>query len=147
MLLFITTANVKSQDLIPNSKVTVEYLSKLFTDAYYNINEKGDAYFVIKDGFPYYIDLDPTQRYVTMSIVFSLDDKFSKAEVYSLINKINKEIALIKCYSYDDSNKIAMYYYFWTEGGFTAKSLISSYKLFALAIDLALKKDTAKIIK
>ena len=71
----------------------------------------------------------------------------SKKDALELVNKLNAEVALIKVYYSESTNTITYFYYFWTEGGFTQKSLISSLLLYKTALDLSLDKDTGKLIK
>ncbi|MBN9292587.1 MAG: hypothetical protein J0G96_01255 [Flavobacteriia bacterium] len=146
MLLFIAAPTAKAQEIIPGTSVSAPFLKSLFENAYYSVEEVQDTYIIVRDGYKFYFDIDSKQRYVTISNVFNLDKKFSKQEVYELINTLSKEVALIKCYYLEQTHSIAFYYYYWTEGGFTAKSLISAFKLYKEAVLLSVDKDTKHII-
>jgi len=146
MLLFIAAPTAKAQEIIPGTSVSAPFLKNLFENAYYSVEDVQDTYIIVRDGYKFYFDIDSKQRYVTISNVFNLDKKFSKQEVYDLINTLSKEVALIKCYYLEQTHSIAFYYYFWTEGGFTAKSLISAFKLYKEAVLLSVDKDTKHII-
>ena len=73
-------------------------------------------------------------------------EKVTPKQILELINKLNTDVALVKTFYTESSNTITFYYYFWTEGGFTQKSLIGSLRLYKLALDLSLQVDTAKLI-
>ena len=53
---------------------------------------------------------------------------------------------MITAYTNEDHSTITYIYYFWTDGGFTAKSLVGSLKLVDAALDLSLEKDTKGLL-
>ncbi|MFM7897074.1 MAG: YbjN domain-containing protein, partial [Flavobacterium sp.] len=111
------------------------------------VQEVKDTYIKIKDVFSIYLDIDANKRFITLSGVYNLVEGTSKKDALELVNKLNAEVALIKVYYSESSNSITYYYYFWTEGGFTQKSLIGAVRLYKTALNLSLDKDTAKLIK
>lgn len=146
-ILFLTTNSLFSQRIINTTEVTPSFLKETFENAYIEVQEVKDTYLKVKDVFTIYVDLDPNKRYITLSSVYNLTEGTSKKDALELVNKINTEVALIKMYYSESTNSISYYYYFWTEGGFTQKSLIGALRLYKSALSLTLEKDTAKLIK
>lgn len=146
-ILFLTANNSFSQRIINTTEVTPSFLKETFENAYIEVQEVKDTYLKVKDVFTIYVDLDPNKRYITLSSVYNLTEGTSKKDALELVNKINTEVALIKMYYSESTNSISYYYYFWTEGGFTQKSLIGALRLYKSALSLTLEKDTAKLIK
>ena len=146
-VLFLATTNSFSQRLINANEVTPAFLKETFDNAYIEVQEVKDTYIKIKDVFSIYLDIDANKRFITLSGVYNLVEGTSKKDALELVNKLNAEVALIKVYYSESSNSITYYYYFWTEGGFTQKSLIGAVRLYKTALNLSLDKDTAKLIK
>ena len=146
-VLFLATTNSFSQKVINANEVTPAFLKETFDNAYIEVLEVKDTYIKIKNTYNIYLDIDSNKRYVTLSSVYNLVDGAPKRDVLELINKLNAEVALIKTYYSESTNTITYYYYFWTDGGFTQKSLINSMRLYKTALDLTLEKDTGKLIK
>ena len=146
-VLFLATTNSFSQRLINANEVTPAFLKETFDNAYIEVLEVKDTYIKIKNTYNIYLDIDSNKRYVTLSSVYNLVDGAPKRDVLELINKLNAEVALIKTYYSESTNTITYYYYFWTDGGFTQKSLVNSMRLYKTALDLTLEKDTGKLIK
>ena len=145
--LFLITTNSYSQKLINASEVTSSFLKETFDNAFIEVQEVKDTYIRVKDGYSIYLDIDANKRYITLSGVYNLVEGVSKKDALELVNKLNTEVALIKVYYSESTNSITYYYYFWTEGGFTQKSLIGAVRLYKTALNLSLDKDTAKLIK
>ncbi len=146
-VLFLATTNSFSQRLINANEVTPAFLKETFDNAFIEVQEVKDTYIKIKDVFSIYLDIDANKRFITLSGVYNLVEGTSKKDALELVNKLNAEVALIKVYYSESSNSITYYYYFWTEGGFTQKSLIGAVRLHKTALNLSLDKDTAKLIK
>ncbi|MCD8518803.1 MAG: YbjN domain-containing protein [Flavobacterium sp.] len=146
-VLFLATTNSFSQRLINANEVTPAFLKETFDNAFIEVQEVKDTYIKIKDVFSIYLDIDANKRFITLSGVYNLVEGTSKKDALELVNKLNAEVALIKVYYSESSNSITYYYYFWTEGGFTQKSLIGAVRLYKTALNLSLDKDTAKLIK
>lgn len=146
-VLFLATTNSFSQRLINANEVTPAFLKEIFDNAFIEVQEVKDTYIKIKDVFSIYLDIDANKRFITLSGVYNLVEGTSKKDALELANKLNAEVALIKVYYSESSNSITYYYYFWTEGGFTQKSLIGAVRLYKTALNLSLDKDTAKLIK
>ena len=145
--LFLITTNSYSQKLINASEVTSSFLKETFDNAFIEVQEVKDTYIRVKDGYSIYLNIDANKRYITLSGVYNLVEGVSKKDALELVNKLNTEVALIKVYYSESTNSITYYYYFWTEGGFTQKSLIGALRLYKTALNLCLDKDTAKLIK
>lgn len=146
-VLFLASTNSFSQRLINANEVTPAFLKETFDNAFIEVQEVKDTYIKIKDVFSIYLDIDANKRFITLSGVYNLVEGTSKKDALELVNKLNAEVALIKVYYSESSNSITYYYYFWTEGGFTQKSLIGAVRLYKTALNLSLDKDTAKLIK
>lgn len=136
-----------SQRLISANEVTSQFLKETFDNAFIEVLEVKDTYIKVKDVYNMYLDIDKNQRYVAISSTYNLVDGTSPAKALALMNKINAEVALIKVYYNQNSNSITYYYYFWTDGGFTQKSLISAFRLYKSALTVTLEKDTERLIK
>ncbi|MCO6175435.1 hypothetical protein NHF50_10310 [Flavobacterium sp. NRK F10] len=148
LILFFSLSNsITAQKLISSDEVTPQFLKETFENAYIKVEEVSDTYIKVKDTYSVYIDIDASKRYVTLSGVYKLSDKVNKEKVLELMNKINGEVALIKIVYSEKANNVGYYYYFFTEGGFTQKSLIGALKLYKSALDLSLQKDTEMLIK
>ncbi|MGK4567109.1 hypothetical protein [Flavobacterium sp. 3HN19-14] len=109
--------------------------------------ETKDDYIKTKDIFDFYVDIDKQNRFVSFSGSFLLVDGVSKQKALELVDKFNDEIIMVKSYYNETSNSISVYYYFWTEGGFTKQSMLKAYKMMNPAINLMLSKDTEKLMK
>ena len=147
LVLLISVQFATAQKLVTAAEVTPAFLKVTFDNAYIEVLEVKDTYIKIKNTYNIYLDIDSNKRYVTLSSVYNLVDGAPKRDVLELINKLNAEVALIKTYYSESTNTITYYYYFWTDGGFTQKSLINSMRLYKTALDLTLEKDTGKLIK
>ena len=146
-VLFFSVQFATAQKLVNASEVTTSFLKETFDNAYIEVLEVKDTYIKIKNTYSVYLDIDANKRFVTFSSVYNLVEGTSKKDALELVNKLNAEVALIKTYYSESTNTITYFYYFWTEGGFTQKSLIGSLRLYKTALDLSLDKDTGKLIK
>lgn len=146
-LLLFTTFSGFSQQIITAEQSTSTFLKKTLEDAYIDVLETKDNYLKTKDTFNIFLDLDPNKRYIMFNSSYLIADNTSAMASLELMNMLNSEIALIKCYYDKESNTINYIYYFWIEGGYTQKTLISAYKLFKSALSLSLDKDTNKLIR
>lgn len=144
--LFVTSFGY-SQRMVSANEVTSQFLKETFDNAFIEVLEVKDTYIKVKDVYNMYLDIDKNQRYVAISSTYNLVDGTSPAKALALMNKINAEVALIKVYYNQNSNSITYYYYFWTDGGFTQKSLISAFRLYKSALTVTLEKDTERLIK
>lgn len=145
--LFLVATNSFGQRIINANEVTPAFLKETFDNAYIEVQEVKDTYIKVKDVYSIYLDIDANKRYVTLSGVYNLVDGTSKKDALDLVNKLNTEVALVKVYYSESTNSITYYYYFWTEGGFTQKSLIGAVRLYKTALNVSLDKDTGKLIK
>ena len=146
-VLFFVTTNSFSQKVINANEVTPAFLKETFDNAYIEVLEVKDTYIKVKDVYTIYLDIDANKRFVTLSGVYNLVEGTNKRDALDLVNKLNAEVALIKVYYSESTNTITYYYYFWTEGGFTQKSLIGALRLYNTALNLCIEKDTKKLIK
>lgn len=145
-LLFLSVNSIYSQDLIYHDKVNTNQLKEIFDNAYITVVETTDEYVKIKDQSIVYVDVYPTTKYLTLSLTFSLKKDTSKTEISELLNKLNKEVVMIKAWYNEANHSIVFSYYVWLDGGIAPKTFISTVKFFQLAMNLALTKDVNKII-
>lgn len=134
------------QKLIQGESVTPKLLKETFENAYVEVLEVADDYIQIKDFHKFYLDIDSKKRYIIISTSYKLAEGAKPADISELLNIINKDVALLKSYVNDEKDIITYSYYFWTNGGFTQKSLVSSIGLFKAALDLCLEKDTKGVL-
>lgn len=147
-ILFLFTSFVaQAQKLVTSNEVTPQFLKETFDNAYIEVLEVKDTYVKVKDTYTIFLDIDAKKRFVTLSGTYNIKAGANKTDIMNLVNKINSEVALIKVYYSESSNTITYYYYFWTEGGFTQKSLIGALKLYKEALNLSLDKDTGMLIQ
>lgn len=145
---FLLTSFVShAQKLVTANELTPQFLKETFDNAYIEVLEVKDTYVKVKDTYTIFLDIDDKKRFVTLSGTYNIKAGANKSDIMNLVNKINSEVALIKVYYSETSNTITYYYYFWTEGGFTQKSLIGSLKLYKEALNLSLDKDTGRLIQ
>ncbi len=149
LCLFMLFASLGSfaQRVVSADDLTPQLLKETFDNAYIEVLEVKDTYVKVKDVFNVYMDIDKNKRYVAFNSTYNLSDKATPAKALALMNKINAEVALIKAYYNESANTITYYYYFWTEGGFTQKSVVGALKLYKTALNLTLEKDTEMLIK
>lgn len=145
-ILFATSFS-SAQQVVQADEISVQFLKQTFQDAYIDIEEVGDTYIKVKDTYSVFIDIDASKRYLTFSGIYRIVDGARKDKVMDLMNRINGEVALVKVVYSEKSNNFGYYYYFYTEGGFTKKSLIAALKLYKTALTLSLDKDSDGLIK
>lgn len=145
-VLFILLAScINADKLVTENNLSVEYLKNIFKKAYYNVKTvKKDTF--IKDRWKIYLDIDRSRkRYITFSVYWKLNPKFSYYEKLNLVNLIDKEVLMVS--PYVKGNVITVKYDLWIQGGSTEKNIIKAYKCFHKALKLILKKDTKFVIK
>lgn len=147
LLIMLFATKAFSQSLVTTDELTPSLLKETFENAYIEVLEVKDTYIKVKDVFTVYMDIDKSKRYVAFNSTYNLAEGTSPAKALALMNKLNAEVALLKAYYTESSNTITYYYYFWTDGGFTQKSLVSALKLYKTALNLTLEKDTEMLIK
>lgn len=144
--ILFTSLSVQAQKVIQPNEITPEYLAEIFDAALLEVTGVEEDYIKVKDVFEYYVDIDAAKRYVSFSASFAFKSGSKKADISEFLNRINTEVALVKAYTNDDFTAITYIYYFWTDGGFTAKSLAGSLKLVDAALNLCLDKDTRGVL-
>ncbi len=147
LFVLLTSMSSFAQRVVAAEDLTTQILKETFDNAYIEVLEVKDTYIKVKDVFSVYMDIDKSKRYIAFNSTYNLAEGTSPAKALNLMNKLNAEVALIKAYYTESSNTITYYYYFWTEGGFTQKSLVSALKLYKTALNLSLEKDTEMLIK
>ncbi len=146
-LLLFTGFVSNAQRMIKAEEVTPDMLKNICEDAAIKVLEAQNSYVKIKETFSIYLDIDSAGRYVLINSTYNLVDGAKPEEALALINKLNREVILIQCYYNESKNTINYKHYFWIEGGFSNRSLVSAVRMFSSALSLSLQKDTAKLIK
>lgn len=136
-----------AQKLIVAADITPELLKNICEDAAIKVEEAKDNYLKIKDRFTFYIDIDKEKRFLFLNTSYPLVAGTTAAQALALMNKLNREIIMVKFYYIADKNTINYNYDFWTENGFSNRTFINVIKMFSSALSLALEKDTEKLIK
>lgn len=147
LLIMLFATKAFSQSLVTTDELSPSLLKETFENAYIEVLETQESYVKVKDVFTMYLDIDKTKRFVTISSTYNLVEGASQTDALTLVNKLNTEVALVKIYYNQITNTITYYYYFWTEGGFTQRSLIGAFRLYKTALSLSLQKDTEKLIR
>lgn len=147
VVLFGMACSVKAQKMYTAEDVNSDLLKNIFENAYMDVLESQESFIKVKDIFTAYIDIDAQGRYISISSTYPLSDSTTEKDALELMNLLNKEIIQIKSYYSESTNNISYIYYFWIEGGFTDRSLVSAFKLYNQAIKLSISKDTKKLIK
>lgn len=147
LFVLLTSMSSFAQRVVSSDELTPQLLKETFDNAYIEVLEVKDTYIKVKDVFTVYMDIDKSKRYVAFNSTYNLSEGTSPAKALALMNKLNAEVALLKAYYTESSNTITYYYYFWTDGGFTQKSMVSALKLYKTALNLTLEKDTEMLIK
>ena len=138
--------NYAQNELMSGDAITSEKLKTLFDNAYIDVLETKDTYVKIKDSKTLYIDIDSKKRFISINASYTLQKGANEKDILELFNRINKEVLMIKCYHNKEANTVSFYYYYWIDGGYSNKTIISAVKLFQVGIDLALIKDEKKNI-
>ena len=148
LILFICTVlAVNAQKLILPTEITPALLKNICEDAAIKVEETKDTYVKVKETFAIYLDIDKEKRFIYMNISYPLVAGTTSSKALALVNKLNQEIILLKCYYSSEKNTIYYGYDFWVENGFSNRTLINTIKMFSKALSLSLDKDTEKLIK
>jgi hypothetical protein len=143
----IMSANVLSAQRVYNSdELNGKLLDEIFQNAAMKTSNVNDRFLDVKSAYTYNIDLDNNNRYFTISAKYKFSDTAKKADIQDLLNLINKDVAVVKAYTDEKFSSITYIYYFWTEGGFTARSAVSALRLMDAALDLSLQKDKKGVL-
>jgi|WetSurMetagenome_2_1015567.scaffolds.fasta_scaffold121776_2 hypothetical protein len=134
-------------DLISKDNLSIDLVRKIFENSYYEVKDTAANYFSIKDVFTVYVDLDKDLRYITLSVYWPVNENFTPADKFELLNKIGKDVLLVTPYFNDAGNSLTVKTTIWVEGGTTARNIVLTEKLFVKALNLVLDKDTNHIIK
>lgn len=147
MILLCCVSSLQAQSVAKPEEVNSQFLKETFENAAISVLEVKDTYIKVKDIFDFYIDIDPTKRFVTFSGSYPLVEGTNPAKALELMNKLNTDVIMVKTYYFPTSNTISCYYYFWIEGGFTKQNMLKSFKMMNPAVNLILQKDVDRIIK
>ncbi len=134
-------------DVVSKDNVTIDLVRKIFENAYIEVTEARDTYITIKDTYTIYIDLDKDNRYLTFSVNWPINESTGLQDKFDLLNTISHDVLLITPYYTSDGTSLIIKATVWIEGGSTVKNIIQTERIFVKALNLALDKDTLKIIK
>ncbi len=147
MLFLFFFSNMSFAQLIEAEKLSVDFLKETFENANITILSSNNNYFKTRDTHDFYVALDDEKRFVSFTGMFKLADGTSKQKVLDFVNEINNIAIMIKVAYKESDHSIWMYYYFWTEEGFTVQSMLKSYGVMKVAAQLLSERDTEKIIE
>lgn len=148
LVIFICSVfTVNAQKLILPTELNTQLLKNICDDAFIKVEETKDTYLKITETFTIYLDIDKDKKFIYINASYPLVAGTTPIQAYTLMNKLNREIILLKCYYLPDKNTIQYGYDFWTESGFSNRSFINAIKMFSKALSLSLEKDTEKLIK
>lgn len=135
-----------SNEIIDKNNASIPKLKTIFERAFYDVSEVKESSMVVKDVISIYVDLDPNNRFISLSIYIPINDNVSTQKKLNFLNTIAKDVVFATPY-YSESGKVMVIKtYIMLEGGNTEKNIILTEKLFVTAITLILTKDTDKII-
>ena len=138
---------VNAQKLILPAEITPDLLKNICEDAAIKVDETKDTYLKVTETFTIFLDINKDKKFIYLNTSYPLVEGTTPLQAYTLMNKLNREIILIKCYYIAEKNSIYYGYDFWTESGFSNRSLVNAIKMFSNAASLSLQKDTDKLIK
>ena len=152
ILFLIPVVNVFAQknEIINPENISAKKLKEIFENAYVTVSEEDPEgkFIKIKDGYDVvYMDISKDKKYITYSVVWICDPKYSERDKLDLVNLIAEKAILLSPNYSRDKDDILMKYDLYIEGGVTAKNIVLTEKKFVLALKLALDIDTRKVIK
>lgn len=123
---------ITAQKLIKPADLKVANIANFLKTKGYAILEQDETYVKIVDSDKkhLYLDIDPSNKFIAMSIKISLKENVKKAKVDALIAQIN-DLSMISAKHMDD-NSVYFKYDFWMTHGFTLETLEDAIMEFFL---------------
>ena len=123
---------ITAQKVIKPADLKVATLANFLKTKGYTILEQDETYVKIVDSYKnhLYLDIDPSNKFIAMSIKISLKENVKKTKVDALIAQIN-DLDMISAKHMDDSS-VYFKYDFWMTHGFTLETLEDAIMEFFL---------------
>lgn len=123
---------ITAQKVIKPADLKVATLANFLKTKGYTILEQDETYVKIVDSDKnhLYLDIDPSNKFIAMSIKISLKENVKKAKVDALVAQIN-DLSMISAKHMDD-NSVYFKYDFWMTHGFTLETLEDAIMEFFL---------------
>ena len=123
---------ITAQKVIKPADLKVATLANFLKTKGYTILEQDETYVKIVDSDKnhLYLDIDPSNKFIAMSIKISLKENVKKTKVDALIAQIN-DLDMISAKHMDD-NSVYFNYDFWMTHGFTLETLEDAIMEFFL---------------
>ena len=123
---------ITAQKVIKPADLKAENIANFLKTKGYTILEQDETYVKIVDSDKnhLYLDIDPSNKFIAMSIKISLKENVKKAKVDALVAQIN-DLSMISAKHMDD-NSVYFKYDFWMTHGFTLETLEDSIMEFFL---------------
>lgn len=123
---------ITAQKVIKPADLKVANIANFLKTKGYTILEQDETYVKIvdSDNNHLYLDIDPSNKFIAMSIKISLKENVKKTKVDALIAQIN-DLDMISAKHMDD-NSVYFKYDFWMTHGFTLETLEDAIMEFFL---------------
>lgn len=123
---------ITAQKVIKPEDLKVVNIANFLKTKGYTILEQDETYVKIvdSDNNHLYLDIDPSNKFIAMSIKISLKENVKKTKVDALIAQIN-DLDMISAKHMDD-NSVYFKYDFWMTHGFTLETLEDAIMEFFL---------------
>ena len=123
---------ITAQKVIKPADLKAENIANFLKTKGYTILEQDETYVKIVDSDKnhLYLDIDPSNKFIAMSIKISLKENVKKTKVDALIAQIN-DLDMISAKHMDD-NSVYFKYDFWMTHGFTLETLEDAIMEFFL---------------
>ena len=123
---------ITAQKVIKPADLKAENIANFLKTKGYTILEQDETYVKIVDSDKnhLYLDIDPSNKFIAMSIKISLKENVKKTKVDALVAQIN-DLSMISAKHMDD-NSVYFKYDFWMTHGFTLETLEDAIMEFFL---------------
>lgn len=123
---------ITAQKVIKPADLKVATITNFLKTKGYTILEQDETYVKIIDSNNnnLYLDIDPSNKFIALSIKISLKENVKKAKVDALVAQIN-DLSMLSAKHMDD-NSVYFKYDFWMTHGFTLETLEDAIMEFFL---------------
>lgn len=132
LLICFFTNLITAQKVIKPADLKAINIANFLKTKGYAILEQDETYVKIvdSDNNHLYLDIDPSNKFIAMSIKISLKENVKKNKVDALVAKIN-DLSMLSAKHMDD-NSVYFKYDFWMTHGFTFETLEDAIMEFFL---------------
>jgi hypothetical protein len=132
LLICFFTNLITAQKVIKPADLKTINIANFLKNKGYTILEQDETYVKIvdSDNNHLYLDIDPSNKFIAMSIKISLKENVKKNKVDALVAKIN-DLSMLSAKDMDD-NSVYFKYDFWMTHGFTFETLEDAIMEFFL---------------